>query len=684
MRRVSIILLTLSIIHLASAQLRISLIPNKFLLENACSKMAIEDAKKIFKQNTSCIFSETDTSADIVLKLPTQLLQTIVADDSYQWEKNNHTWNLTAASIKGVANGIYGIMQEVLGFKFYHPREMIIPNYTMYQIPEINHFRGQPAFENIGFHLHTMHPIELTEDLLDEKREGGIDRIFEYIDWLARNGQNYFEFNVLESIELESWIHHAKKISDYSHQRGIRCGLDLSLHMLQQKAFQLYEAPPYKFGNIQKQIQYNVGMLSQTGFDVWNVELSATEFTTGDQIKKKKILQFLTSLLQKNHIQLMSRNHVVKTEQMVNGGNGEEAGDILADGQGLMVHTVMFYSLTDEKAPVYRNKNLKHMHQILQKEKNIRPTWYFPESAYWVTFDISVPMFLLPYFSARLSDIELCEKENIKGHLTFSSGWEWGYGYIDWSIARWCWKYKMNGVDEKRTSLQYINELVTDDFKKYVAEEEKLQQEYIKEKELIRVMVAQTITDEIPGPFNLEFHPRPMYSYPFIRNKANLGQLDSIQKIYLDPLKEYYVKGLQLDVAINSLQLNRMEKEIFDGIRITHLRAWHKCQTLNYLVQYRTNKIKKRKQNISGLLDEAYQTRRMAQQIVITRELNYRYDQRMLSTKHLDHTCYHFGYLYPVHNLHFWQREELQAKNGNYNFWYRSIWNVGRTVGLYD
>jgi hypothetical protein len=138
---------------------------------------------------------------------------------------------------------------------------MIIPNYATYQIPEINHFQGQPAFDNIGFHLHTMHPIELTEDLLDEKRKGGINRIFEYIDWLARNGQNYFEFNVLESIELESWIHHAKKISDYSHQRGIRCGLDLSLHMLQQKAFQLYEAPPYKFGNIQKQIQYNVGFL---------------------------------------------------------------------------------------------------------------------------------------------------------------------------------------------------------------------------------------------------------------------------------------------------------------------------------------------------------------------------------------------------------------------------------------
>jgi hypothetical protein len=683
-KRFAIIILSLSIIHSAIGQLKISIISNKFLQDHSCTKMSIEDAKKIFSQTNGCIYSESDTTADIVIKLPSRLIQTLVADDSYQWDRNNNTWNLTAASIKGVSNGIYGIMQEVLGYKFYHPREMIIPNYTTYKIPTLNHFSGKPSFKNMGFHLHTMHPIELTEDLLDDKREGAIDRIYEYIDWLARNGQNYFEFNVLESIELETWIHHAKKISDYSHQRGIRCGLDLSLHMLQQKAFQLYEAPPYKFENIQKQIQYNVDMLSQTGFDVWNVELSATEFTTGDQTKKKKILQFLTGLLQKNNIQLMSRNHVVKTDQMVNGGNGEEAGDILADGQGLMVHTVMFYSLTDEKAPVYRNKNLKHMHEILIKEKTKRPTWYFPESAYWVTFDSSVPMFLLPYFSARLSDIELCEQENIEGHLTFSSGWEWGYGYIDWSIARWCWKYTIDGEDVKRTSLQFINELVSDDFKKYVAEEEKLQQEYIKEKELIRVLVAQTITDEIPGPFNLEFHPRPVYSYAYIRNKANIEQLDSIQILYLDPLEQYFTQGLKNDSMIHHLKLKQQEQEMFDGVQITHLRAKHKWNTLNYIIQKRRNHFTKEKQDVSEFLVEAEKIRLTALDIVKNREANYRYDQKMLTTKHPDHTCYHFGYLYPVHHLHFWEREELQAKNGNYNFWYRNIWDVGRTVGLYD
>ena len=445
-----------------------------------------------------------------------------------------------------------------------------------------------------------------------------------------------------------------------------------------------YADKAMEINNVQKQIKYNVSMLTQAGFDVWNVELSATEFTAGDQNKKKQILSYLTDLLKKNNIQLMSRNHVVKPEQMVSDGEGKEAGDILAEGQGLMVHTVMFYSLTDEKAPVYRNKNLRHMYQILQEQKTKRPVWYFPESAYWVTFDSSVPMFLLPYFSARLSDIELCEKENIDGHLTFTSGWEWGYGYIDWSVARWCWKYTLNEEAIKRSSLQYLKEIVSDDFMNYLGAEEEYQQQYIKDQELIRVMVAQTITDEIPGPFNLEFHPRPVYSYPYIRNKASLAQLDTIKQLYLQPLREYFILGMQLDSTTGDFSLNTREQEIFEGIQITHLRAWHKYETLSYLVAFRNNKLSQTKTNMQQHLDDAEIIRLQARMIVRQRESKYRYDVELLTTKHNDHTCYHFGYLYPVHDLHFWEREELQAKNGNYNFWFRSIWNVGRTVGLYD
>jgi hypothetical protein len=667
------------------AQVSISFIaPNPYKADS-CVQITLRDAAQLLNHQNGATCSINNYTAAYRLHLPDEFDTVHLKKDAYQWSRENGIWQLQASTSKGISNGIYGFLQEVCKYRFFHPRGMIIPTITYSTLTQYSHFEGTPVFEDMGFHLHTMHPIELTEDLLDEKREGGLPRIYEYIDWLARNGQNYFEFNVLESIQLESWIYHARKISNYAHQRGIRCGLDLSLHMLQQKAFQLYETPPFKFEAIKKQIDYNVAMLSQTNFDVWNVELSATEFTSGNQDRKKEVLMYLTNLLNLHHIELMSRNHVVQPNQMVNGGNGKQAGEILADGQGLMVHTVMFYSLTDEKAPVYRNKNLRHMYNILKKEMPHRKTWYFPESAYWVTFDSSVPMFLLPYFSARLSDIELCEKEGVPGHITFTSGWEWGYGYIDWSIARWCWNYRLDDLMQLKQPLQYLSEMSYQPaFTGYLQEEAALQQTYIKDQELIRVLVAQTVTDELPGSLNIEFHPRPVYSYPYIRNKASIQQLDSIQLLYLDPLKKYFTSGLKNDSAIFQLTLGKQEEEIFNGIYITHLRAKHKWYTLQYLVQHRRNHFAKNKQNISGWLVEAKKTRLMALEVVKQREANYRYDQQMLSTRHPDHTCYHFGYLYTVHQLHFWEREELQAKNNQYHFMFRNIWNVGRTVGLID
>jgi len=676
----------LLLIHASvNAQLTIGImVPEKYN-SDSCVQLTLKDVIHLFNSAKGGSAKLNDHSADMLIQIPLELDSVTLKKDAFKWKRKGKTWTLNSSTPKGISNGLYAWMQEIMNFQFYHAREINLPDLSFYKPDYLESFEGEPVFKDMGFHLHTMHPIELTEDLLDHTRPGALDRIYEYINWLARNGQNYFEFNVLESIQLEAWIPHARKISDYAHKRGIRCGLDLSLHMLQQKAFQLYEAPPFKFAAVKKQIDYNVRELAKTNFDIWNVELSATEFTTGNQDKKKEVLIYLTNLLTQNNIELMSRNHVVKPDQMVNGGNGDQAGEILADGQGLMVHTVMFYTLTDEKAPVYRNKNLRHMYDIMKAEKKKRKTWYFPESAYWVTFDSSVPMFLLPYFSARLSDINVCEQEEIEGHLTFTSGWEWGYCYIDWSIARWCWNYKKDGAEIKKTSLQYLTQLCNNEiFMRFLQEEEKLQQEYIKDMELIRVMVAQTVTDELPGSLNLEFHPRPVFSYPYIRNNAGITQLDSVLTLYLEPLYTYSSIGLGIESRADTTKLNRCEREMYDGIRITHLRAWHRWVTLSYLHNYRMSKIKKEDFIKSYLLQDAETIRYKALQVVNNREKNYRYDLNLLTTKHKDHTCYHFGYLYTVHNLHFWEREELQAKTGKYNFLYKNIWNVGRTVGLID
>jgi len=75
------------------------------------------------------------------------------------------TLRLETASPEGVAAGLYGLLQEKLGFRFYHPRESIVPSLNKWPLPERFSFAGSPRFEKRGFHLHTQHPTELTEQL---------------------------------------------------------------------------------------------------------------------------------------------------------------------------------------------------------------------------------------------------------------------------------------------------------------------------------------------------------------------------------------------------------------------------------------------------------------------------------------------------------------------------------------
>ncbi len=667
----------------------ISIQISKELEVNSISNFAIQDFRNLLKIATKDSIYLNSKLAKIQIVLPQKLenekvviMDSVVKLEDFEWliseENNIKKWKLEAKSPKAIANGLYALLQEKLGFAFYHPKNTLIPNLQNFDF-QLKSFKGNKVFDKIGFHLHTMHPTELTEYLLDEKQENAFEFIKEYIDWLARNGQNYFEFNLLESINRKNWIVHAQKITSYSHQRGIFSGVDISMHMLQQKAFQLYKNFPASWNSQSKQLEKNANWLLQAGFDLWNVELSATEFTAGNAEKKSKLLQELQAIVKSQNVKIMSRTHVVKHAEMLGKAKSETK---LPQEHGLMIHTVMFYSLLDSIAPVYRNKNLNHMLDLLLKVKNERETWYYPETAYWVTFDNSVPMLLLPYLEARLNDINLCDSLKINGHLTFSSGWEWGYWLLDWSIARWSWNFIENNEIKTKKPLQYILNLCqSDSFKNYLKYESKLQQEYIKDKELIRILDAQTITDEIKGKINLEFHPRPKYSYKFIRNQASLKQLDTILEIYQNPLKEFIIKSQENQSQINKIELNEIEKEIYESLQITNLRANHRFNTLNYLIEFRLCKITKDKCN-ENYIDEAKKFRKEGLEIVKIREANYRYSLEKIALKRKDHTAYHFGYLYPVHNLHFWEREEGQALKNKYKIFYKNIWNIPRIIGI--
>ena len=132
--------------------------------------------------------------------------------------------------------------------------------------------------------------------------------------------------------------------------------------------------------------------------------------------------------------------------------------------------------------------------------------------------------------------------------------------------------------------------------------------------------------------------------------------------------------------------LTRQQQQILDelkqGIDITGLRAEHRKHTLEYLITKREYKLKNEKSDASLLLANAISTRKAAQKIVDMREQNYRYNLALLSTKHYEHSSYHFGYLYPVHNLHFWKREEEQFRKNKFSPFFMNIMNLWRIIGI--
>lgn len=678
-------------------------------LSQSVSKQAIKDVVGLLADACKCNVQINNPVAEIQIILPSILKSSSEAPSRFE---NNHSYpilhypetdyrwtsmkkdsltllHLDTKSYEGISCGLYGLLQEKLGFMFYHPRQTIVPDLKQWPLSETFNWEMKARFHKRGFHIHSQHPLELTEQLLDEDYPNAMRDIKQYIDWLARNGQNYFEFNLLEGINRKKWPAFAKEFVDYGHSRGILMGIDLSLHMIQQKAFQLYRSSVSQ----RKQIERNMAMLNEAGWDTWDIEFSKTEFSSGNVKKKTELQLFITDkLTNQYHVKAMGRKHVVKASKELGKGKEKKTYELspeekeLDKNRGILIHTVMFYNTFEEKAPVYRNENLRHMLDLLLVEQKQRETWYYPESAYWITFDNSIPMTLLPYLKARLDDILLMDSLQIPGHITFSSGWEWGYWLTDWSIARWSWEQIENGTPQENYPEEFMNQIFSDKATQtFLKASSDLQQEYIKDKELIRYLTSATATDEFPESFRLEFHPRPRWSYKNIRNKSSRTDLDSIRNEAVLPLLEFYEKA---NMLVKNFQVNdSLSNELKDGIAITALRAKHRAYTLQYLLGMRQSELnglgkKKANEALGHFLTEAENIRSEGMEIVKRREMYYRYPIESIARRHKSHTAYNFGYLYPVSNLNFWQREEQQAKHNRWSPFYKNIFDLFRIIGI--
>ncbi|MCX8112768.1 MAG: hypothetical protein N3E49_06195 [Bacteroidia bacterium] len=571
---------------------------------------------------------------------------------------------LTAPDTMTAVAGLYLLLEEKHGISFFHPRLTVQTPH----VPSWQTLEAEPRFTWRGFHLHTQHPIELTEALHDPDFPNGEALIRNYIDWLIRNRQNYFEFCLLRTVDLHRWLPYMTRIVDYARKRGITMGLDLSLRMQQQRAFQLM--PRWKPKG--KTLRRHLRQLSQTGITRLNVDLNAAEFVG------KSWGSWIDSLIWQSKqlgLQVMSRQHVVPPEAYA---VGDFQPSQLPPQLTLCVHSVMCYSLMDSLAPVYRCKDFSHLYRTLLTEQGRRPLWYYPETAYWVTFDNSVPVWLLSYLRSRLEDILIVESL-AEGHLTFSSGWDVGYWLFDWSVARWSWRYIYDGVAQTPFPAEGFVRLFGGDTLawSYLI---RFQDSLLVGRNVLSYITPTTPIDEISWNRLPSFQPRlPVPPWQLYRHPRKYA--DKIEPMLQGISSALAIWPRWPDASPMEPMMFLLYEELKTAWDLTRLRVKFRSCWLQALISSQ----EARKQ----LIDTLYSILAQAEKTVSKLPIRYPHTaQRHLcraskpGCKH-PHPSYRFGYLYPAVSLHFWRREIGQVQEGRWGVLYSNLWDIPRIIGLW-
>lgn len=352
----------------------------------------------------------------------------------------------------GVQYGLAELL-EAMGARFHHPERTHAPSTLALPGATSPVFAGatrEPEQSLRGIQLHTLHPIEGYYALW-EPSAASLAAAERQIDWLVKNRGNFLQWVALDDIQrggstLDAWRAHTRTIIDYAHVRGVRCGIGIQLYGTGnlQHAFDLVEDPA-RVTDTRSVVASRLQMLAGLGFD--HVTLSFGEFSSEDPARFVADVDIVRAALDDAlpGVTMSTAVHVGNYPSLRVTYMGETLLYYFlvkfADARiEPWVHTVMYYNLFDDAGGAYRHDMFdEHRAFLLDRLARGLPVAYFPESAYWVAFDDSVPTYLPVYVRSRHRDLEQIRAAGVgelRQHVLFSSGWEWGYWLNDVSTLR--------------------------------------------------------------------------------------------------------------------------------------------------------------------------------------------------------------------------------------------------------
>ena len=407
----------------------------------------------------------------------------------------------------GALVGSYALLEQ-LGFAFLHPLEPYYPpilrvsgkaaqdkNFEEFSITE------SPYWPERAFHLHTQHPLELTEVLqghdipqfgphgslcqqfgkrhyrpLDvdrrhtnnttnvnmtycERWEDMVIDVDYFYEWSIANRLNKVEWLLLHNFkwgdEFALRQSRLRKLTHLGHQYSLLIGADVPVGNKQQHGWYMVNVR-LPIDQQKQQIRDRVDWIFQANFDFMTTESGLSEFTHPEC---DLMLDLINEFASYTNV-TWGREAGIK----VHCSTGQKCSDFLDPrtgnpinfnflptfahpGLNVFPHTVQVYAFDDPTAGSYGNYNFEYVEDYLvyEAKQGKRAVLFYGETSYWVNVDIDVPLFLPIYGQRRQKDLrkiamrERTEHFRMHGQLNFDSGWEWGYWLNDVVAARASW-----------------------------------------------------------------------------------------------------------------------------------------------------------------------------------------------------------------------------------------------------
>lgn len=553
-----------------------------------------------------------------------------------------------------------------LGVRFFHPEQEFVPAQPAWSQAPLS-LERTPAFRWRSASLHLTHPLELG-DVFNLKKPELMEEGKRYIDWQIKNGASYGTTGYGDG-----------ERASYGLKRGFKRTAGFSLHNQQQGGRAVIDPddPRPVEDQIADAIDERMGNDPNDYPEFFSFTFNPSEFTELDDREAVAQLTFIADYMAVKYPKTIvyTINHGTHGEPTEHYGvRFYDLPKFAPPSLGVSVHTLMFYDLF-RPAPVYGNEDFNYLFDFMVDQYQTRALWYFPESAWWLTFDNAVPLYLPITLEARDRDIQSLAfmlKGKLDGHRVFGSGHEWGYWQNEYCSYRMAadLSYRLSScLDEITSPMGQAAPVVKAALLEAIRFQER---DFIYDPELMRYLVGSDPETEIALSVGVHFHPLPPAPAQIMGWDEPQTQrwLDQIAPRLERAAQDYEGLVAKLNAARERVPEAGLPwfNEVVDGLEVNGLRARHGLEVYGAAVLLRQSQLRfsqELRTRAEQSLAKAKETTDAAIAVIRRREQGYRYkplDRAIAGgpdgTEDENWTIYKFRVHNRAHHAYYYRRPE--------------------------